>query len=133
MADQTPTPVTNNQITILHVVCVALIAALFGLSATVFKGNSEISAALVGAAMFLYGKLAFLPQTGILSYFLQRKTPQAVADIAQMPKPIKTAISIIEEKKVSIPPGAIADVQIPVTIVGAPKVPSEFSGEDKSG
>lgn len=110
----------------LHVAAVALIIACVVLSQTLLKGNKELAGTMLAVATFLWGKLGFLPDISIIRKFLQQIAPQEVAQLAALPEPMKTAITVIQQKANSMPPGATEETSIPVKIVGNSNIPREF-------
>jgi hypothetical protein len=80
------------QLTILHVGCIAVICACFGLAFTVLKDQPVLQELLVGAGFLLWGKLGFAPAKPVLERIVQNMPVDEVVRIQSMkPPPPPTA------------------------------------------
>ena len=77
----------KQQVSYVHIACIATIVICYMLSATLLKGNAEAQTVLVGAAMWLYGKLAFIPAGAVVEKIVQRMPQDEVVRIQSMAPP----------------------------------------------
>ncbi|HEY2736225.1 MAG TPA: hypothetical protein VGI70_19640 [Polyangiales bacterium] len=70
---------------LVHVACVAVIAMCVTLACTVLAPYPWAWRAMVGCAIFLYGKLGFAPADPVLARILQNLDPAKVASLSQRP------------------------------------------------
>lgn len=75
------------KLSVLHVVCVAVIAGCYALAFTVLKDNEEAATVLCGAATFLWGKLAFKPANALIEKIVQSMEPEEVVALKSRTPP----------------------------------------------
>jgi hypothetical protein len=86
------------KLSVIHIVCVALIVACYTLAFTLLKDNDEASTVLCGAATFLWGKLGFKPAKALLEKIIQSMDAEEVVAIKSMvppQSPAATRLSIV--------------------------------------
>lgn len=100
---------------LVHAGCIALIALCVWLS-TLIKGTDdlalELRAALVGSALFLWGKLGFKPASPVLDRIVQRlveREPVRMARLTSKPPPAAAGARIPPEgfTEVHAPDGSV--------------------------
>jgi len=77
----------KQSISYVHIACIAVIVICYALAFTLLKGNAEAQATLVGAAAFLYGKLAFIPASPVVEKIVQSMPQDEVVRIQSMAPP----------------------------------------------
>jgi hypothetical protein len=71
----------KTQLVFAHAACLAAAALAFWLSSTVLKPYPEAGHLLVGAALWMYGKIGFAPAAAVVESILKRLTPEQVGRV----------------------------------------------------
>ncbi len=71
----------KTQLALVHVGCILVSAFVFWLSATALKPYPELGHLLVGAVLWMYGKIGFAPATAVMERLLEKLTPEQVGRV----------------------------------------------------
>lgn len=91
----------ETQTLLVHAGCIALIALCTWLALQIHgTGETELTlrAALIGSALFLYGKLGFKPASPVLDRIVERlaqKEPERVQRLTQSPPPPAAPVEVV--------------------------------------
>jgi hypothetical protein len=69
------------QMLFAHIACVTLIVACFWLSTTVLKDQPQLGQVVIGAGLFLWGKIGFRPSDPVVETILESLTPKQVRKV----------------------------------------------------
>jgi len=88
------------QLLFAHIACVALIVACFWLSQTVLKDQPHLGQIVIGAGLFLWGKVGFRPSEAVVDLILEHLSPKQVRKVKSIHPPAPAEVAA---------PPAIAD------------------------
>lgn len=79
------------QMLFAHLICVAMIATCFWLSATVLADRPQLGQIVIGLGLFLWGKIGFRPSDAVVEGILETLTAKQVRKVVNSNPPAALA------------------------------------------
>jgi hypothetical protein len=84
----------KTQVVLTHVACIAVSAFVFWLVTTQLQSEPYLGNMLIGAVLWMYGKIGFAPAAAVMERLLERLTPEQVGRVlaraSSRPPPMPT-------------------------------------------